>query len=202
MHTAAYLRYSSDQQREASIRDPLRNIEIYCERHGWEKPMVFQDEALSGARNDCPGYRAFIEAVRDRQFEVLLVDDLSRLSRDHIESAQAVHLLKFLGVRLIGVSDGLDTARNGYKLETSVRGLMAELYLDDLAEKTHRGLMGQALDGYSAGGLTYDYRTVPDGERGRRLEIDPEQADIIREIFRRYAEGWSCQRIVADLTGC
>jgi DNA invertase Pin-like site-specific DNA recombinase len=151
--------------------------------------MVFQDEAVSGARNDCPGYRALIEAARDRQFEVLLVDDLSRLSRDHVESAQAVRLLKFLGVRLIGVSDGLDTARNGYKLETSVRGLMAELYLDDLAEKTHRGLMGQALDGYRAGGLPNGYTSVYDGHGYRRVILE-DQAKWVRWIFERYIRGY------------
>jgi site-specific DNA recombinase len=198
MRTAAYLRYSSDQQRDASIRDQLRNIETYCDRQGWQKPLVFQDEAVSGARSDRPGYRALIKAARDRQFEVLLVDDLSRLSRDHIEAAQAVRLLKFLGVRLIGVSDGLDTARNGYKLETGMRGLMAELYLDDLAEKTHRGLMGQALDGYSAGGLPYGYASVHDGHGHRRVILE-EQAQWVRWMFDRYIRGHSPRAIAAEL---
>jgi DNA invertase Pin-like site-specific DNA recombinase len=83
-----------------------------------------------------------LEAADLGAFDVLLVDDLSRLSRDHIESAQTIRTLKFAGIRIIRVSDGADTSRDGYKLETGLRGLMSEWYLDDLGKKTHRGLMG------------------------------------------------------------
>lgn len=199
MRTAAYARYSSDSQREASIRDQLRNVETYCERAGWPTPALFQDQAISGSRTDRPGYQAMLDAAREGRFDVLLVDDFSRLSRDHIEAAQTVRTLKFLGIRLIGVSDGLDTGRSGYKLETGFRGLMAELYLDDLAEKTHRGLMGQALEGYSAGGLPYGYDSSnPDG-KGARRRICEEEARWVRWIFEQYVAGLSPRAIVAEL---
>ena len=170
MRTAAYCRFSSDVQRETSIRDQLRNVETYCERIGWPMPALYQDQAISGSRNDRPGYQAMLAAADLGAFDVLLLDDLSRLSRDHIESAQTIRRLKFAGIRVVGASDGTDTARDGYKLETGLRGLMSEFYLDDLAKKTHRGLMGQALDGYSAGGLPYGYRSNFDGQ-GHRREI-------------------------------
>lgn len=198
MRTACYLRYSSDAQREASIRDQLRNVEAYCDRMGWPSPAIYQDQAISGSRNDRPGYLAMIAAAELEAFDVLLVDDLSRLSRDSIESAQAIRRLKFSGVRVIGVSDGTDTGRDGYKLETGLRGLMSELYLDDLAKKTHRGLMGQALDGYSAGGLPYGYRSVHDGH-GHKRTIDEEQARWVRYVFERYAEGATVRQIADEL---
>ena len=198
MRTAAYCRFSSDVQREASIRDQLRNVENYCSRLDWPTPALYQDQAISGSRNDRPGYRAMLEAAELGAFDVLLVDDLSRLSRDHIESAQAIRRLKFAGIRVIGVSDGTDTARDGYKLETGLRGLMSEFYLDDLAKKTHRGLMGQALDGYSAGGLPYGYRSTFDGQ-GHKREIDEDEAQWVRYIFERYASGVSPRQIADEL---
>ncbi|PKO51033.1 MAG: recombinase family protein, partial [Betaproteobacteria bacterium HGW-Betaproteobacteria-21] len=194
MRTAAYCRFSSDAQRETSIRDQLRNIEAYCLRVGWLAPALYQDQAISGSRTDRPGYQAMLEAAELGAFDVLLVDDLSRLSRDHIESAQAVRRLKFSGIRIIGVSDGTDTSRDGYKLETGLRGLMSEWYLDDLAKKTHRGLMGQALEGYSAGGLPYGYRSEFDGNGHRRL-IDEEQARWVHFVFERYAAGASPRQL-------
>src|SRR5687768_16732465 len=107
MRIAAYARYSSDAQREASLEDQLRNCRTYAQRHGWPEPSVYTDAAVSGARLDRPGYRMLLaEAGR---FDVILVDDLSRLSRDSVESAKAVKRLTFAGVRLIGVSDGVDT---------------------------------------------------------------------------------------------
>ena len=198
MRTAAYARYSSDSQREASIRDQLRNIETYCDRMSWPRPALYQDQAISGSRIDRPGYQAMMDAARQGHFDVLLLDDFSRLSRDHVEAAQAVRTLKFLGIRLIGVSDGLDTARVGYKLETGFRGLMAELYLDDLAEKTHRGLMGQALEGYSAGGLPYGYDSINDGN-GARRRINENEAHWVCWIFGQYIAGYSPRAIVAAL---
>lgn len=198
MRTAAYCRYSSDQQRETSIRDQLRNIEGYCSRMGWPAPALYQDQAISGARNDRPGYVSMLAAAEQGAVDVLLVDDLSRLSRDHIECAQVIRRLKFAGVRVIGVSDGTDTARDGYKLETGLRGLMSELYLDDLAKKTHRGLMGQALAGYSAGGLPYGYHSITDGKGHKRVVVEDE-ARWIRYAFERYAAGASSRTIAAEL---
>ena len=198
MKTAAYCRFSSSHQRETSIRDQYRNIEQYCARLGWPSPVLYQDQGISGARHDRPGYQAMLAAAQARMFDVLLVDDLSRLSRDHIESAQIIRLLKFSGIRIIGVSDGTDTARDSYKLETGLRGLMAEYYLDDLRQKVHRGLTGQALAGYSAGGLPYGYESISDG-KGFKRRIVEEQAHWVRYIFRRFAEGASVRTIADEL---
>ena len=198
MRTAAYCRFSSDRQQETSIRDQLRNIENYCNRVGWPTPALYQDQALSGARNDRPGYRSMLDAAELGAFDVLLVDDLSRLSRDSIESAKAIRALKFNGIVVIGVSDGIDTGRDGYKLETGLRGLMSEFYLDDLAKKTHRGLVGKALDGFSAGGLPYGYGSHQEAG-GFVRTIDQDKARWVRYIFEQYAAGVAPRRIAAEL---
>ena len=193
MQTAAYARYSSDAQREASLEDQLRNCRAYCARQGWPAPVVYSDAAISGARGDRVGYLKLL-AEADR-YNVVLVDDISRLSRDQAECSKAVKRFTFAGVRLIGVSDGVDTSRKSHKADVGLRGLMSELYLDDLAEKTHRGLMGRALSGASAGGLPYGYRAM---ERGQRA-IDEAQAKVVRRIFADYLAGQSPRAIVAAL---
>ncbi|WP_425608438.1 recombinase family protein [Thermomonas mangrovi] len=193
MRVAAYARYSSDQQRDASLDDQLRNCRAYCVRAGWPEPVAYTDAAMSGARNDRPGYlRLLSDATR---FDVIVVDDLSRLSRDSVEAQQAVKRLRFAGVRVIGVSDGLDTGRKGHKAEVGLRGLMGELYLDDLRDKTHRGLAGRALAGASAGGLPYGYRVT---ERGQRA-IRDEQAAVVRRVFADYLSGQSARAIAVAL---
>ena len=193
MRIAAYARYSSDSQREASLEDQLRNCRTYAARQGWPAPVEFTDAAVSGSRLDRPGYVRLLSQAGS--FDVILVDDLSRLSRDSIESARAVKRLTFAGVRLIGVSDGVDTGRKSHKADVGLRGLMSELYLDDLAEKTHRGLTGRALQGASAGGLPYGYRVAGTGRR----EVDPEQAAVVRRVFTEFAAGRSPRAIAAGL---
>lgn len=198
MTIAAYARYSSDQQRDASIDDQLRNIHAWCQRSGMAMPTAYTDAAISGSRQDRPGYQSMLQAAERGEITVILVDDLTRLSRDQIELTRTVRLLRHWGVRLVGVTDGVDTDRKGHKLEVGLRGLMGELYLDDLAEKTHRGLMGQALQGFSAGGLAYGYRAVHT-EQGNGREIDQDQAQWVQHIYRMYAAGHSPRDIADDL---
>lgn len=198
MQIAAYCRYSSDAQREASLEDQARNIRAYAARMSWPDPRIYSDAAMSGSRNDRPAYQSMLQAAQAGAFSVLLLDDLSRLSRDQLEVARTIRMMKHWGVRVIGASDGVDTDRNGHKIEVGLRGLMSELYLDDLAVKTHRGLMGQALKGFSAGGLPYGYRIVH-GEAGNTREIDQEQARWIRYIFDAYNSGRSPREIAAEL---
>lgn len=193
MRVAAYARYSSDAQRDASLEDQLRNCRDYAARQGWPAPVPYTDAAMSGARNDRPGYLALLRDAS--RFDVVLVDDLTRLSRDSVEATKATRRMTFAGVRVIGVSDGLDTGRKGHKAEVGLRGLMGELYLDDLRDKTHRGLMGRALDGASAGGLPYGYQVTSTGQRA----IREDQAEVVRRIFAEYLSGLSPREIVTGL---
>lgn len=193
MRTAAYARYSSDNQRDASLDDQLRNCRAYCARMGWPEPEVFTDAAMSGARLDREGYQRLIAS--GARFDVILVDDLSRFGRDSAELTMTIRRLTYAGVRLIGVSDGVDTQRKSHKADVGLRGLMSEMYLDDLADKVHRGLTGRALAGASAGGLPYGYRVTTIGARA----IDPEQADVVRRIYAEYIAGQSPREIAAGL---
>ena len=195
MRTVAYVRYSSDNQREASLDDQLRNCSQYCSRIGWPAPAVFSDAAISGSHAERPGYRALITAIERGEFDVLLVDDMSRLSRDSAESGRILRRLAWHSVRLIGVSDGTDTSRDGHELDTGIRAVINEHYVRDLAKKTHRGLTGRALDGASAGGLPYGYVVTSTGQRA----IDPDQAAVVRRIYDEYLSGKSARMIAGAL---
>ena len=198
IRTAAYARYSSDAQREASLRDQIRDIENYCRRMDWAAPKVFEDAAVSGSRSDRPGYQALLTAVEAGTIDIVLVYDLSRLSRDQVESTRALRMFDYHGVRLIGTSDGVDTARTGWKLDAGFRALMNEDYLDKLGEMTRRGMVGLALDGFNTGGLPYGYDSIPT-ERGQRRIVNENEAKWVRWIFERYAQGDTPRAIVDQL---
>ena len=195
---AIYSRYSTERQTDRSIEDQKRNCHERAAREGWMVVSQYADRGISGATANRPDYQRMLAAAFGGEFDLLLVDDLSRLSRDEVEMKRVVRRFVYLGLRLVGVSDGFDTASKGHKLHASVRGLINDIYLDDLREKTHRGLTGRALKGYSTGGLAYGYRPVP-GEDGTRWEVDPAQAEVVRTIFAWYAAGWSHRAIAAEL---
>lgn len=67
-------------------------------------------------------------------------------------------------MKIISVSDGIMTDDDNSKLGIHIRGLINELYLDDLKKKAMRGLEGQKLRGYSRGESVYGYKSHPVGE--------------------------------------
>jgi site-specific DNA recombinase len=207
---AIYGRYSSDLQSPTSITDQFRLCEAYAERHGWVVVARFQDAALSGfGVEHRPGYQDLIAAAlgAPSSFDVILVEDLSRLTRDMGELLRLYHRLHLKGIELVGVSDGIATSQQGGKVTLAVRGLVNELYLDDLRSKTHRGLEGRVARGLSAGGRLFGYRSISvPGEQqagkrsvAARFEIDEREAEIVRRIFRDYASGQSMKAIAHQL---
>jgi site-specific DNA recombinase len=161
---AVYARYSSDLQSPTSITDQLRLCEAFADRQGWTVVARFEDAALSGfGVEHRPGYRALVAAALQSPppFDLVLVEDVSRLTRDLSEVLRLYHRLRLKGVDLVGVSDGVSTVNQSGKVTLTVKGLVNELYLDDLRAKTHRGLEGRVTRGMSAGGRLFGYRTVP-----------------------------------------
>jgi DNA invertase Pin-like site-specific DNA recombinase len=207
---ALYGRYSSDLQSPTSITDQFALCQAHADRMGWTVVARFEDAALSGfGIEHRAGYQALLAAALSPQpaFDVILVEDTSRLTRDMGELLRLYHRLRLKSVELVGVSDGIATGQQGGKVTLAVKGLVNELYLDDLRDKTHRGLAGCISRGHSAGGRIFGYRTVKvsqvlppgHGSNSARFEIEPNEAEIIRRIFRDYAAGQSMAMIAHAL---
>jgi len=154
MKAALYARFSTDLQRAASIEDQFRNCRKRAAVEGWTIVATFADAAMSGSDANRPRYRAMLEAAARREFDVLIVDDLSRLTRDSVECERAIRRLEFSGLRIVATSDGYDSTSKARKVHRGFKGLMNEIFLDDLRERVHRGLAGQAMKRYWCGGRT------------------------------------------------
>lgn len=198
---ALYARYSTTNQRETSIADQLRLGRARCVAEGWGEPLTFSDPEISASTpiGKRPGGRDMLLAAWAGRFQVLVIEALDRAWRDLVDQEQTLRRLEFAGIRVIGLVDGYDSQAEHREMYRGMRGLFNQQYLRDIGHKTHRGLVGQLTRGYHAGGLAYGYRTVPDGERGHRLQVVEEQAAVVRWIFEQYAAGWSVQRIAHDL---
>ncbi len=153
MRAAIYARYSSDSQSEKSIDDQVRVCKTYCSQHNItiDDKHIFIDQAVSGALINRPGLLSMDSAIEAKEIDAVIVDDLSRLSRSNHQMLTLVLKFNFHQIKLISVSDGIITDDENAKIGIQMRGLINELYLDDLRKKTLRGLEGQKLRGFSAG---------------------------------------------------
>ncbi len=212
MRVAIYARYSSENQSEKSIDDQIRVCQKYIEANGFlfDEKQIYVDEAISGSIHNRPGLQALEKAIENKEVDAVAVDDLSRLSRSNHQMLTLVQKFDFYQIKIISVSDGIITDDDNSKLGIHIRGLINELYLDDLKKKTMRGLEGQKLRGYSTGESVYGYKSCPVGElrlnkkgqptyEGMVHKIYDEEAAVVRRIFRDFIAGKSINSIAQHL---
>ncbi len=199
IRTAIYARYSSDQQRDASIEDQIRVCRERAEREGWTVVNCYTDHAISGASLMRPGIQMLMQHGAANQFDIVLAEDLDRLSRDQEDIAGFYKRMSFADVEIYTLADGKIS-----DLHIGLKGTMNARFLKDLAQKTRRGLRGRVEAGKSGGGNAYGYDVVRqidlsgDVVRGER-EINQEQAEIVNRIFRDFLAGHSPKAIAHKL---
>ena len=197
---AIYARYSSDNQREASIEDQFRICRERSKREKWKVAGTYKDAGISGASMILrPGIQALLQDAQTGQFDIVLAEALDRISRDQADVATLYKHLKFAGVPIVTLAEGEIS-----ELHVGLKGTMNALFLKDLAAKTHRGLRGRVEDGKSGGGLCYGYKVVKKvDERGEPVrgdrEIDEYEANVVRRIFRDFAAGTGPRTIAKTL---
>ncbi|WP_114391271.1 recombinase family protein [Notoacmeibacter marinus] len=199
MKVAIYARYSSDNQRDASIADQFRMCRLHAEKQGWSIVEEYSDYAISGASLLRPGVQALISDATRGRFDLVLAEAMDRLSRDQEDIAGLFKRMSYSDVKIFTLSEGEVS-----HLHVGLKGTMNALFLKDLADKTRRGQRGRVEAGKSGGGNAYGYDVVKkldaNGEpiRGNR-SINEVQAEVVRRIFRDYAAGLSAKKIAFAL---
>ena len=131
----------------------------------------------------------------ERRFDLVICEAIDRLGRRLADTADLQDQLAFQGIRLYTPSLGEIT-----HIHVAVMGMMAQMALKDLGEKTKRGQLGRVLKGRIPAGIAYGYKTAASGADGRGARtIDADEANVVRRIFREFACGKSPEAIARDL---
>lgn len=201
MRTVIYARFSSALQNSRSIEDQVSICRERASREGWEVVDVFTDYAISGAAgidgDARPGLNAMLDRVEAGGVDQVLAEATDRIARHQGDAFAIRERLTYAGARLFTLADGEVT-----EITATFRGLMDAQFRKDLGAKIKRGQRGTVAQGRSPAGLAYGYRKAPKidekGELIRGLrDIDDDQADVVRRIFREYVSGLS-PRAIAD----
>jgi site-specific DNA recombinase len=206
---AIYARYSTERQDARSIDDQMRRCRVHAANNGYRVVAEFSDAAISGAHVERADMQRLLAAARSKgggPFRAVLVDDLSRLSRDLGNTWQIVfHDLASADVKVVDVTTGMSSDGAGARLTFGAMALVNDTFLQLVRAETHRGLEGRAIGGFSTGGRCYGFATVqeenpPDLEHPRRRAIvDPREAATVRRVFELFADGMALKKIAGLL---
>lgn len=201
MKAAVYCRLSKEDGESESIKNQKELLSEYAAKHGWEIYKTYCDEDYSGADSERPGFNELIDAAKNREFDIILVKTQSRFTRDMESVERYIHgLFPALGIRFIAVVDNADTEVKGNKKARQINGLVNEWYLEDLSENIRAVLDLKRKNGEYIGAFpVYGYKKDPDNKN--KLIVDSEAAEVVREIYRLYLNGFGKSGIANILNG-
>ena len=204
MRAAIYCRLSKeDVGREngansESIINQRKLLADYAMKQNFEIYDYYIDEDRSGLDRERPEFLRLIEDAKLGRFSVVLCKTQSRFTRDMELVEKYIHgLFPLWGIRFISVVETYDTAVKGNKKARQISGLVNEWYCEDLSENIKAVLHKKMQDGEFIGSFAcYGYKKAADNKH--ELEIEEETAQVVRNIFDLYLEGYGIAQI-ADI---
>ena len=198
---AAYIRVSDERQDEYSPDSQLKKIREYAAKDGYIIPdeYVFYDDGISGRsvkKRDDFNRMIAIAKEKTHPFDRIYVWKFSRFARNQEESMVYKNLLQKKGITVISASEPIPEGHFGSLIERIIEW-MDEFYSVNLGVEVTRGMTEKATRGEPTCAPPFGYimrggKYYPDEEGGT--------ADIVREIFERYANGEK-QRVIAISLG-
>lgn len=179
----------------------------FAEEHGWQIKKEFTELGVSGYKKSADERDAIIslrQAAENKEFDVLLVFMFDRLGRREDETPFVVQWFDQHGIEVWSVKEGQQRFdSHADYLINFMRYWAAEGESEKTSIRTKTRLGQLTQDGkYTGGGFPYGYRLADRGRVNKRnksvfdLEVDPEEAEIVRLIFRKYVfEGYGSQRL-------
>lgn len=194
----SYARFSTDKQDALSIVDQQRVCREFAAREGWELVGEYADEAVSGESiGNRPGVIQAIADAKQRKYDILICVEMLRLARGE-DLPPLIKRLKFHGLRIIGVQDSFDSAQAHSRMQAGMAGIIGGEFIDMVRRRTFSALEMRAKSKRPTGGRAYGLRPASASESGQ-MEVNQAEAEIVREIFQRYAAGDSFLTIASDL---
>ncbi len=190
----AYYRYSSHSQNEASIEQQRELAHEWADAHGLKIVREYEDAAISGTKEDRPGFQLMLSEVAKIRPNTLIAWKTDRLGRDKYVLAMAKKTIRDAGceIHLLAENIPTDTAE-GILIEGLMEAL-AEYYSRNLSVHIQRGMDFNAEHANFNGHKVFGFKTEK-VDKKRKYVIDPDTAPFVQLMFAKYAEGEPMQSI-------
>ena len=143
-----YYRLSKDDDPEQNSLQNQRNIcRDFAVKQGFTIAGESSDDSISGMTFSRPGLRKLSEAAKRKAINAVIVKDLSRLGCHKTQTALFIDFLRQQDIRILSVTEGVDTLEENDDLTIGVRGLMNDYYAKDIGKKIRAGYRQKQKEG-------------------------------------------------------
>lgn len=185
---ALYARVSTEEQAENfSLAAQMEMLRKHAADNGYTVFNEYVDAGYSGTVLERPAFQKMLQEARNREFNLILVYRLDRFFRNNRALLTVTEELEHYGVGIKSITEPFDTSNHLGKFILSLFGSLAQLERDTFMERSKMGRMRRAKEGYYSGAspTKYGFKCT---ENRRHLEICPEEAEIVKLVFKWYCE--------------
>ena len=189
---AIYCRLSQDDGsvgESGSIQTQRTLLTQYCEEHGITIGGYYCDDGWSGTNFERPDFKRMLDDIEAGKINMVVVKDLSRFGREYAQMGMYIeHYFEQKGVRFLSVAENIDSANGLDNLVLPFTNVINSFYARQSSSKTKAAFQARARAGMFIGSRApFGYRKDPNDNH--HLIVDPPAADVVRDIFRMFADG-------------
>lgn len=181
---AVYCRVSTEKDDQVnSLAAQRRYFKEYIDRQpDWELYQIYADEGITGtSTKKREQFNRMINDAHKGAYQLIITKEVSRFSRNILDTISYTRELKALGVGVLFMNDGISTLDPDAELRLSIMGSIAQEESRKTSSRVKWGQTRQMERGVVFGRSLLGY-DVKDG----KLTVNPEGAELVRLIFRKY----------------
>ena len=193
---AAYCRVSTDEEEQLSSYEAQKTYytDKIMENPEWTMAGIFADEGITGtSAKKRPEFLRMIRLCKQKKIDIILTKSISRFARNTVDCLNYIRVLRELGVAVMFEKENINTLKADSELLITMMGAFAQAESESISANVRWGIRQAMREGrvrVSCANL-YAYEKGPDGQ----MQIIPEQAEVVRRIFRLYLSGASLRMI-------
>ena len=192
---AAYARVSSGKDAMLhSLSAQVSYYSDYIQNNGWEYAGVYADEAITGTKDKRDGFQKLLAECRNGNVDMVITKSISRFARNTVTLLETVRELKELGVDVYFEEQNIHTASADGELMLTILASYAQEESLSVSENMKWRIKKNFEDGKPWSGFVLGYRC-----ENEQYVIVPEEAEVVRRIYREYLEGLGATAIMKGL---
>jgi len=194
---AAYARVSSDKDAMMhSLSAQVSYYSGYIQKHnGWEYVGAFVDEAMTGTKDNRADFQRMLADCRGGKIDMIITKSISRFARNTVTMLETVRELKGLNIDVFFEKENIHSMSGDGELMLTILSSFAQEESLSVSENCKWRIRKRFADGELVNlRYMYGYQIV-----NGNIEIEPNQAEIVRTIFKDYIGGMGCGLIAKKL---